>query len=96
MDQRTSTENNEAPDARRASSDGLWCRLWDSARHAATPPTIDCLHQGAQVFTRSEKLSADMQVAMGVARLAKLDGFAARRRESFAYVQAALEAPADR
>jgi CDP-4-dehydro-6-deoxyglucose reductase, E1 len=56
---------------------------------------IDYLHQGAQAFMGSEKPSADMQVAGGVARLEKLDGFAARRHESFAYVRAALEPPAD-
>jgi CDP-4-dehydro-6-deoxyglucose reductase, E1 len=37
----------------------------------------------------------DMQAAVGVAQLSKLDGFAARRRENFAYLRTALEPLAD-
>ena len=37
----------------------------------------------------------DMQAAVGVAQLKKLDGFVARRRENFAYLRAALEPVAD-
>jgi CDP-4-dehydro-6-deoxyglucose reductase, E1 len=37
----------------------------------------------------------DMQAAVGVAQLKKLDDFVARRRENFAYLRAALEALAD-
>ncbi len=37
----------------------------------------------------------DMQAAVGVAQLRKLDGFVARRRENFAYLRAALEPLAD-
>jgi CDP-6-deoxy-D-xylo-4-hexulose-3-dehydrase len=38
----------------------------------------------------------DMQAAVGVAQLKKLDGFVARRRENFAYLRAALEPLSDR
>ena len=37
----------------------------------------------------------DMQAAVGVAQLRKLDGFVARRRENFAYLRTALEPLAD-
>jgi CDP-6-deoxy-D-xylo-4-hexulose-3-dehydrase len=37
----------------------------------------------------------DMQAAVGVAQLKKLDGFVARRRENFAYLHAALEPLSD-
>jgi CDP-6-deoxy-D-xylo-4-hexulose-3-dehydrase len=37
----------------------------------------------------------DMQAAVGVAQLKKLDGFVARRRENFAHLRAALEPLAD-
>ena len=37
----------------------------------------------------------DMQAAVGVAQLKKLDGFVTRRRENFAYLHAALEPLAD-
>ena len=37
----------------------------------------------------------DMQAAVGVAQLRKLDGFVARRRENFEYLRAALEPLAD-
>jgi CDP-6-deoxy-D-xylo-4-hexulose-3-dehydrase len=37
----------------------------------------------------------DMQAAVGVAQLKKLDGFVARRRENFAYLRAALEPLSD-
>ncbi len=38
----------------------------------------------------------DMQAAVGVAQLKKLDGFVARRRENFAYLRAALDPLSDR
>jgi CDP-6-deoxy-D-xylo-4-hexulose-3-dehydrase len=38
----------------------------------------------------------DMQAAVGVAQLEKLDGFVARRRENFAYLRTALEPLSDR
>jgi len=38
----------------------------------------------------------DMQAAVGVAQLSKLDGFVARRRENFAYLRAALEPLSDK
>lgn len=38
----------------------------------------------------------DMQAAVGVAQLKKLDGFGARRRENFAYLKASLEPLSDR